>query len=710
MKRLGVIFIFLAAALALTSAGAVSDDYPLRRYSPSVQLPSRIISVYQSPRGCYWFGTEEGLVRHDNYTSRRYGFNPQDNTSLAGSKVYQVIEDESGNTWVLTDRGVSLWNPSTDSFNRAGIRAFSALTDGRGCYFGTTDTLFRYAYSTGEMEVAATFSPGTEFSVRAMFHWQDDSILLFDTESGVFLFTPSSGTLEKVGSLQGRATSLFVDSQGNVWRSLFGRGVECYNRDFVRTRFFDITNSELGGNTVLCFCESDGEIWMGTDGHGISIYNSENQSFSTIQSPTAVSMYSPRDGLVCVGTADSGAILIGGRKPSILRLPEDECQLQKVGLPDGRELCYNYPEGFFTTDGRPFSFGYGPLETENTEVVQRLSAGPSGCIFIHNENQLFLYEPSKKEVTEFRIPKEVTGQGAICQSSYGPRGKYFHNSRYIFTPDREGCTVRTIFDIGLGRRINGISSGPNDTLWIASSAGFGFYDLGEESFHLMENEFIPNASKVLSDVFGNIRIETGGKPVIYCPADDSFFIIDDLDTEIIEENETNLMMELRTVETAEGMTRIAMEFDVRSAQYNYAARQFRFLIEGPRGEIVVCSDSPQLKLVSPCPGRYRIYGSCSTKNARWTDFTLLTEFKVRARWYLSWWLVSLLVVLAFAGAYAAYKWAVRCYVVEEDEEKRKTETHGESPEESKPSGVTPCSPIEFPLERPGTKEQSKKKR
>lgn len=697
----------LATVLVLMGTEALAGNFPLRQYEIGGRFPSKVVSICQSSSGGYWFGTEEGLVRCDNYTSSHYRFEPGDNNTIPGNKIYQVIEDFSGNTWVMTDGGIALWNPLANNFKRTGMKAFSALADGRGCYFGATDTLFRVEYSTGDIEVAATFSQGTGFSVNSMFRRQEGEILLFSRESGAFIFKPSSGELEKVGSIQGRSSSLFVDSQGNLWRSVFGRGVECFNREFVRTLFFDTANSGLSCNTVLCFCEYDGNIWMGTDGGGISVYDPSARMFNVLQCPKVTTMSVAEGGPVMAGTAAGGAILVGGMNSSVFARPDDASFLPEIALPDGRELLYKYPDGFFTSDGRPFSFGYGPLETANTQVDQKLSAGAGGSIYIHNDHQLFLFEPYKKAVTEFRIPKEVTGQGPIYQSAGGARGKYFHNSRYIFTPEREATTVRTIFDIGPAKRINGILPGAGDIIWIATTDGLGLYDTVEEKFSFVENDFVKYAGKVLSDGSGNVWIETGAFPVVYNPSENSFFIADDLDTEIIVENEENLILESGTVEVDGKLIpnvaklkvpvsaeRIRLNINVRSAQYHYAVRQFRLLIEGPRGETVVYSDTPSLEFVSPCPGRYRVYGSCSTKNAQWTDFALLASFKVRANWYLNWWLVALVVILAFSGAYAAYKWALRCYTVEDVE--KESAPAGER--ESESSAVAPCSPIDFPLD------------
>lgn len=751
----------LVAALVAVSAGASVDAFSFRRYSPGEQLPDKIISAYQAAGDFNWLGTEDGLVRLDNVGPKLYRFNSADQTTIPGNIVYQVVKDESDNTWIMTDGGLALWNRYRDNFSRKGIKAVSALADGRGCYFGATDTLFRYDYATGQFNVAATFSPGDNFTVNSIFPWQNGDLLLFSKEKGVYMFSTAAGSLEKVGVLQGKSSAFFVDSRGFVWRSVFGRGVECFNSEFVKVQSFDITDSDLSSNTVLCFCEYGGDIWMGTENGGISIYNPEKETFSVLPCGTIISLSVTGGRQVLAGTLESGALIVSrNQMASTLMKPEEAGAAPVVTLPDGRTLFYNYPEGFCTVEQpsgniRPFSFGFGPLETSNTEVIQLLSKGPGGTIFIHNSQQLFQYDPVSREITEYRIPKEVTGNGPIMQSAGGQSGKYFHNSRYIFTPDREGSTVRTLFDIGAGKTINSLSVDKDSTLWVATSEGFGFFEEKKETLIPVENSFIGGVRSVMCDIHGRVWLGTNSKLFLYNPIEKSFYIVDDLDglsfgkftpdirlvtavgdiimgnesafvridRNFTPESDSDITFELESVavdgkrianmekfKVPVSSGKIDIAFSVHSIFFYNVARKYRFKIKHPDGEELVESDSPQVSLVSLRRGRYEVYASCSTKNAEWTDYELLTTFKVRTHWYLAWWFVLSLILLAWGGAYAAYKWYLRCYIGEDELKHRIVKNVRKiRPGRKEPTGSAPCAPVDYPigdsvLNKPSTEE------
>lgn len=723
----------LAAVLALIAfcAQAQVDGYTFRQHSPGDVLPGRINSAYQASGDCCWLCSEEGLVRLNNYRFQLYSFNSKDKKSIPGDKVYQVVKDEAGNTWVMTDGGLALWNRHLDNFTRMGINAVSALPDRGGCFFGAADTLFRYDNTTRKIAVATSFAPGTDFTINQILRWKDGTVLLCSREKGVYVYDPNTRKLDKAGALQGRSSALFVDSEGNLWRAVFGRGVECFNSGLAKTMSMDVSNSGLSSNAVCCFCEHDGNIWMGTDGGGITIFNPAKQSFTVLRHDSSdpnsipcnsiISMFAASSGLVLAGTSKEGLVvahrsrmisenvsdgissvfstsdgrlLIGTDGAGIVSYPQSNGArvVSMAELPDGRILFYNYPDGFCTIDKvsgavRSFSFGYDPLRTSNTEIVQEVSPGPSGTIFIHNDQQLFRYNPSSGGITEFRIPKEITGYGTILQSVGGQKGKFFHNSRFVFTPDEEGNGVRTLLDFGTKSSVNALSVDQSGTLWLATSDGLAWYEAKEDTLRFVENDFIKSVRSVLCDNDG--RVWAGTKSHLYYfdkPAGE-FYEVDDLDGlafnqftpkirlvtasgDVVMGSESayvqidryytpfgdaslEMGVELISIDgkpvervgkfrVPASCKTIEFEASVNSSRYFDIDRMYRFRIVGPEGESVQTQNTPSISLLSPKSGRYKIYGSCSSKNAEWTEYKLLTQFRVRKHWYTSWWFMLFL--------------------------------------------------------------------
>nr|MDA3821018.1 hypothetical protein [Bacteroidales bacterium] len=75
-----------------------------------------IHDIYQDSYGYLWFATSDGLNRFDGYDYVVYRPGMSDSTSIASGFVYTIEEDNSGNIWVGTDRGLSKCNINTNSF------------------------------------------------------------------------------------------------------------------------------------------------------------------------------------------------------------------------------------------------------------------------------------------------------------------------------------------------------------------------------------------------------------------------------------------------------------------------------------------------------------------------------------------------------------------------------------------------------------------
>ncbi len=85
-------------------------------------LTNQINCVFESRTGVFWFGTDgEGLGRMDpvartfTHFSRKQG--------LPNNVIFGILEDNRGNLWVSTNRGLSCFDPTKEFFKNYGIRA-----------------------------------------------------------------------------------------------------------------------------------------------------------------------------------------------------------------------------------------------------------------------------------------------------------------------------------------------------------------------------------------------------------------------------------------------------------------------------------------------------------------------------------------------------------------------------------------------------------
>ena len=83
-----------------------SDAFLLRPLLTQKQLPSNTVnSIIQDRRGCFWFGTQEGLARYDGYEVKNVYF-PEDCKGY--DSVVTLCEDDYGRIWTGSSEGIAV--------------------------------------------------------------------------------------------------------------------------------------------------------------------------------------------------------------------------------------------------------------------------------------------------------------------------------------------------------------------------------------------------------------------------------------------------------------------------------------------------------------------------------------------------------------------------------------------------------------------------
>lgn len=762
-RRKTLILALLFSLFTVFTAGASVSGYSFRTHPASDDIPNRIWNIYQAEDDYTWLCSTDGLTRIDNYSFHHYKFDVTDPTSLPGNITLQVLKDDAGNTWVMTDGGVAMWERNKDSFKRTEIRAVSAFSEKDACYFGAIDTIFKYDFATEKFSVAKAFDNTSGFQIDAILKWVEGRMILFSKQKGAYIFDPTSTSLTKVEALAGPSYALFVDSRYRIWRSVFGKGVDCLDQDFRLVWHFDTANSGLSNNVICCFAEMDNNIWMGTDGGGISIFDIDNQAFTVLKHKdedftslpcnTVISLYANKAKLMLAGRAKDGVVVIGDTKIKSVNflnnisgcycpdginsffqgsdkeniwIATDGCGIMSMNLatgkfqkyprteglkavsiaefPDGRFIFYAYPTGFFTFDRRsgsctPFSFGDERVDVGNTNIMQEVSQGEKGNIYIHNKNHIYHYNVATKQISEMVLPVGTVDYGNILQGIGGQPGKYFHNRRYIFSPDLINHTMKVIYDAGEDMSINSISVDLGEKLWLATNKGLGVYNVWADSFELKENDFVTNVVAVVCDSHDRVWAASRNKLFMYNVSSGAFHRLDDLDGVHTEQFMSKQRLLVSSGDILIGgftsMTQIdqnyaPFNYDTPSVtlesafmdgkalttpgQFNIPAKHkrlvlnvkakvrplfnpnivFRFKLVGRNGEIVYTSDVPSLELISLNAGKYEVYASCASKIAKWSDWEKICTFRVNPYWYRSaWFIIFVIIMLLVAGHFIA---------------------------------------------------------
>ena len=110
------------------NSGIFKLDYKSKKLTqPGLELFSskniqkQIVSAYQDKKGDIWFGTlNEGVLIYDKTKGEISPFHL--NHKLPNSNVYGILEDNNGNKWMSTNRGLSVYNPQSEKLTHLNAR------------------------------------------------------------------------------------------------------------------------------------------------------------------------------------------------------------------------------------------------------------------------------------------------------------------------------------------------------------------------------------------------------------------------------------------------------------------------------------------------------------------------------------------------------------------------------------------------------------
>jgi signal transduction histidine kinase/ligand-binding sensor domain-containing protein/DNA-binding response OmpR family regulator len=345
MKSLAL-YLVLTVVTLTGPAFAQTEQFKFRHLTTTDGLSHNgIRTVFKDSRGFIWIGTGFGLNRFDGYTVKIYRHDSRDTTSLIGDGIVAVFETPDSKIGVLTDKGLALYNPRTDQFER-NLSSFHAK-------YGTSPELRKIVRSRSDVwwffepRTIIQYDPKKNSSIVFRHISGDSTSIARDTISDYSVnenencwVVHRNGITEELKVVEGRGKvvnrsyalqklnrsqrydhHLFCDSDGDVWlwSPSESRGVYLYDR---KTGVFSqfSTGSEkirLTSNIVTVLTESeDGKIWVGTDQGGVNIIDKKRSTVRnilhrdedgrTIAHNSITSLYRDDHGIIWVGTYKRG--------------------------------------------------------------------------------------------------------------------------------------------------------------------------------------------------------------------------------------------------------------------------------------------------------------------------------------------------------------------------------------------------------------------
>ncbi len=300
-------------------------------------------AIFKDHKGFMWFATDEGLNRYDGYKFYSYKHDPENETSIGNSFVYDIVEDSKHNLWVATAGGLDKFDRKKNRFihyNPAGKKIFVKdifFDRVDRMWIGTTDGLFLFDPEKGTF-VAYRSESVQELNNNFIYSIAEDANgeLWIATKYGLNRFNYQDGKFQtythdpnnKLSISSNWVRSVYRDVHGNIWAGTLGGGVARFNRDdnsFVNFRHDPSDKYSISHDDILSIAEgNDGKLWIGTENGGISVFDPSTSSFTCYQYDIFDEKSLSNNSIYAIYKDDVGNMWIGTWSAGINFLPKSK--------------------------------------------------------------------------------------------------------------------------------------------------------------------------------------------------------------------------------------------------------------------------------------------------------------------------------------------------------------------------------------------------
>lgn len=126
-----------------------AEQFDHYRYKGPAAGEIDIIAIYEDQEGIFWLGTYgDGLLRFDRSRGTFSQYRIQH--GLPAEVIYAILEDKNGYLWLSTNRGLSRFDPGTDTFKNFDVRdGLQSNEFNFGAYFRSPDGEFFFGGING---------------------------------------------------------------------------------------------------------------------------------------------------------------------------------------------------------------------------------------------------------------------------------------------------------------------------------------------------------------------------------------------------------------------------------------------------------------------------------------------------------------------------------------------------------------------------------
>lgn len=256
-------------------ANAQTTPFAFSHFTLDNNLYAHILM--RDSKGYLWIGSD-GLFRYDGVNLKHFIHDPKNNNSLVSDIVKSIAEDKKGRIWVGSIKGISCYDPASDSFtnyeyagdnpkNRNGLFDNILFTDAGGALWcGNQSGISRFDEHKNQFVLYNLLkyqSPGhkqgifvtsiTDDKKNKDWLWLSsyDGLVHFNKKTGFARYYYPDGPVITMNNL-------FQDSHGRLWVATWGRGLGYFNEASGRFSFslFERDN-HFGTDNIVFHIQED---------------------------------------------------------------------------------------------------------------------------------------------------------------------------------------------------------------------------------------------------------------------------------------------------------------------------------------------------------------------------------------------------------------------------------------------------------------------
>lgn len=260
------------------------EDYQKRTFSASRIIPME--------SGKVWLLSEkDGCISIIDSLFNAVVYD-EEKQNLTGNWVHAVLEDKQGDSWILTNRGLTLipsdgtepvfyFHPAANSGSRQEKPFFSVMEFNDELWFGSDEgIIWRYDRNKQHFHQLSTGLTSDIISIQEI---SSEKIVIVSNLSGFVIYNSHDGSLETYNKTtlpampSERIFACYIDRAKNIWIDTDSLGISKFNpyaRKYIHfTPYIESTERNVFPPNFFIFEDNEDRLWVHPRGGGFSIYD-----------------------------------------------------------------------------------------------------------------------------------------------------------------------------------------------------------------------------------------------------------------------------------------------------------------------------------------------------------------------------------------------------------------------------------------------------